>query len=52
MTYLGEKYGVAVVAGAYFSQAGVNWIRFSYALPPEQTEKAAIRLFEGLKSLG
>ncbi len=52
MTYLGEKYGVAVVAGVYFSQAGANWIRFSYALPPERTEKAAIRLFEGLKSLG
>jgi aspartate aminotransferase len=51
MTYLSEKYGVAVVAGVYFSQAGANWIRFSYALPPEKTQLAADRLFEGLKSL-
>ncbi len=52
MTYLGEQYGVAVVAGVYFSQAGANWVRFSYALPPEKTEKAAQRMFEGLKALG
>jgi aspartate/methionine/tyrosine aminotransferase len=52
MTYLGEEYGVAVVAGVYFSQAGANWVRFSYALPPEKTEKAAQRMFEGLKALG
>ncbi len=51
LTYLGEQYGVAVVAGVYFSPAGANWIRFSYALPPEKTEQAAIRLFEGLKAL-
>jgi aspartate aminotransferase len=51
MTYLGEKYGVAVVAGVYFSQAGAHWVRFSYALAPETTKKAADRLFEGLKSL-
>lgn len=51
MTYLGEQYGVAVVAGVYFSQAGANWVRFSYALPPEKTEQAARRLFEGLKAL-
>jgi aspartate/methionine/tyrosine aminotransferase len=52
MTYLGEQFGVAVVAGIYFSDAGANWIRFSYALPPEKTEGAAKRLFEGLNSLG
>lgn len=51
MTYLGEKFGIAVVAGVYFSQAGANWIRFSYALPPEKTEQAAARLYDGLKSL-
>ena len=27
MTYLGEKFGIAVVAGVYFSQAGANWVR-------------------------
>jgi aspartate aminotransferase len=51
MTYLAEKCGVAVVAGAYFSHAGANWIRFSYALTPEKTEQAAKRLLEGLNAL-
>jgi aspartate/methionine/tyrosine aminotransferase len=50
-TYLAEEYGVAVVAGVYFSPAGANWVRFSYALPPERTEKAALRMFEGLSAL-
>ncbi len=52
MTYLAEKYGVAVVAGIYFSDAGSDWVRFSYALPPERTEKAFQRLWDGLQSLG
>src|SRR5690606_37576122 len=51
LTYLGENYGIAIVPGIYFSQAGANWIRFSYALPPEETRGAANRLFEGLNSL-
>jgi aspartate aminotransferase len=51
LTYLGENYGVAVVPGVYFSQAGANWIRFSYALAPETTQGAVDRLFTGLKSL-
>jgi aspartate aminotransferase len=49
--YLGEMFGITVVPGVYFSDAGANWVRFSYALPPEITEKAAARLFEGLNSL-
>lgn len=49
--YLGENFGVTVVPGVYFSDAGANWVRFSYALPPEKTEKAIARLFEGLNSL-
>jgi aspartate/methionine/tyrosine aminotransferase len=49
--WLGEKFGVTVVPGAYFSPAGANWVRFSYALPPEKTAKAIARLFEGLNSL-
>ncbi|MDX1995747.1 MAG: pyridoxal phosphate-dependent aminotransferase [bacterium] len=49
--WLGEKFGVTVVPGVYFSQAGANWVRFSYALPPEKTQKAIDRLFEGLNSL-
>jgi aspartate/methionine/tyrosine aminotransferase len=51
MTYLGENHGIAVVAGVYFSQAGANWIRFSYALPPDETRGAINRLFEGLDAL-
>ncbi len=51
LTYLAENHGLAVVPGVYFSQAGANWIRFSYALPPEKTESAVNRLFEGLNSL-
>lgn len=51
LAHLGEKFGVAVVPGMYFSDAGLNWIRFSYALPPEVTDKAVQRLFEGLKAL-
>lgn len=49
--WLGENYGITVVPGVYFSQAGANWVRFSYALPPERTEKAIKRMFEGLNSL-
>ncbi|GAB1420024.1 guanitoxin biosynthesis PLP-dependent (S)-gamma-hydroxy-L-arginine cyclodehydratase GntC [Anaerolineales bacterium] len=51
-TYLAEEYGIAVVPGVYFSDAGKDWVRFSYALPPERTQAASQRLFEGLNSLG
>ncbi len=51
LTHLAEKFGVAIVAGSYFSQAGANWVRFSYALPPEKTEKAIKRMIEGLNAL-
>jgi aspartate/methionine/tyrosine aminotransferase len=51
LTYLGEKYGIAIVAGKYFSDAGAQWIRFSYALPPQVTAGAVKRLFEGLNAL-
>ena len=50
-SYLAEDYGIAVVPGVYFSDAGANWIRFSYALPPERTEAAVKQLFAGLNSL-
>lgn len=50
-TLLGEQFGVTIVPGVYFSDAGANWVRFSYALPPEKTDKAVTRLFEGLNSL-
>lgn len=51
LTYLGENYGVAVVPGIYFSLAGANWIRFSYAQTPEITAGAVQRMFEGLNAL-
>jgi aspartate/methionine/tyrosine aminotransferase len=49
--YLAENHGVAIVPGAYFSPYGGDWIRFSYATPPERTIGAAQRLLEGLNSL-
>lgn len=51
LQYLGEKCGIAIVAGKYFSDAGENWVRFSYALPPATTAGAVQRLFEGLNAL-
>jgi aspartate/methionine/tyrosine aminotransferase len=51
LKHLGENHGLAVVPGVYFSDAGANWIRFSYALPPEVTQGAVERLFEGLRAL-
>jgi aspartate/methionine/tyrosine aminotransferase len=51
LKHLGENYGLAVVPGIYFSDAGRNWIRFSYALPPEVTLGAVKRLFEGMNAL-
>lgn len=50
-SYLCEDYGIAVVPGVYFSPAGANWIRFSYALPPEKTKAAIAQLFNGLHAL-
>jgi len=49
--WLGENYGVTLVPGAYFSDAGKMWMRFSYATPPERTEKAIARLFEAVNTL-
>jgi len=51
LKHLGENHGLAVVPGIYFSDAGANWIRFSYALPPDVTQGAVDRLFEGLQAL-
>lgn len=51
LRHLGENHGLAVVPGIYFSPAGANWIRFSYALTPEKTAGAVQRLFEGLNAL-
>jgi aspartate aminotransferase len=51
LTHLGENFGVAVVPGMYFSDAGLNWIRFSYATPPDYTEAAIRRVFDGLDAL-
>jgi aspartate aminotransferase len=49
--FLAEEHGVAVVPGAFFSPYGGEWVRFSYATPPERTAGAAQRLQEGLRAL-
>jgi aspartate/methionine/tyrosine aminotransferase len=49
--YLAEEHGLAVVPGAFFSQYGGDWIRFSYATPPERTLGALERMVEGLAAL-
>ncbi|RPI78540.1 MAG: hypothetical protein EHM41_24600 [Chloroflexi bacterium] len=49
--FLAEEFGVAVVPGAFFSPYGGEWIRFSYATPPERTQGAATRLVDSLNSL-
>jgi aspartate aminotransferase len=49
--YFAEEHGVAMVPGAFFSPYGGEWIRFSYATPPERTEGALNRMVQGLKSL-
>lgn len=46
-----EEYGLAVVPGVFFSPFGGEWIRFSYATPPERTMGALKRLSEGLADL-
>jgi aspartate/methionine/tyrosine aminotransferase len=48
---LAEDHGLAVVPGVYFSRWGERWIRFSYALPPEETGAAAERLVSALERL-
>ncbi|HHQ47394.1 MAG TPA: pyridoxal phosphate-dependent aminotransferase [Acidobacteria bacterium] len=48
---LAERHGLAVVPGVYFSVYGGRWIRFSYALPPEETEAAAERLWNALEEM-
>jgi aspartate aminotransferase len=48
---IAEQFGVAVVPGIFFSEAAKNWVRFSYALPPERTGIAISRFYEGLNGL-
>jgi len=49
--YLAEEHGLAIVPGTFFSSYGGEWLRFSYATPPEKTQGAAERLLEGLNAL-
>jgi aspartate aminotransferase len=49
--YLAEEHGLAIVPGAYFSAYGGDWIRFSYATPPEKTIGALERLVEALSAI-
>lgn len=49
--YMAGNYGLTAVAGSYFSEAGKDWIRFSYALPVETTARALERFHEAIRSL-
>ena len=51
MAYLRFLRGLAVVPGAYSSQDGAGWFRFSYATPPDVTRAALERLQGGLLAL-
>lgn len=48
---LAEDFGLAVVPGIFFAPAAKDWVRFSYALPPERTAAAAKRMHEALVAL-
>lgn len=48
---LAERFGLAVVPGVYFSDAGARWIRFSYALAPDTAAAAVDRLLEALAAI-
>jgi len=48
---LAEEHGLAIVPGTFFSPYGGEWLRFSYATPPDRTQGAAERLLEGLNAL-
>lgn len=50
--WVAQNYGVAVVPGSAFSTYGKNWIRFSFALPPEKTRKAIARFDEAFNAAG
>ena len=50
--WVAKQYGVAVVPGISFSQAGADWVRFSYALPPEKTRLAIARFDEAFQAAG
>lgn len=49
--HLAENFGMTIIPGADFSDAAKNWIRFSYALPPERTIKALDRFDEAYRAL-
>ena len=51
LEYLASEFGVAVVPGVAFSDEGNEWVRFSYALPPEVTRGALERFHAGLEAL-
>ncbi|HLA42579.1 MAG TPA: pyridoxal phosphate-dependent aminotransferase, partial [Aggregatilineales bacterium] len=48
--FLAEEWGVAIVPGAFFSDAGRYWVRFSYATPVARTEAAFQRFHQGMES--
>ena len=49
--YSASEHGLALVPGAHFSAAGSDWLRLSYALPPELTRRALQRFDHVLAAL-
>jgi aspartate aminotransferase len=49
--FLAREHGLAVVPGIYSSAEGADWVRFSYAMPPDRTAFAVQRLQAALKDL-
>ncbi len=49
--YLAAQHGIAVVPGRAFSEEGNDWVRFSYALPPQKTAQALERFHQALQAL-
>lgn len=43
--WLARHHGFAIVPGSYFHEVASNWIRFSYALPPEETKRNLEKLY-------
>jgi aspartate aminotransferase len=49
--YLAADHGIAVVPGRAFSDEGNEWVRFSYAMPPQIAAGALYRFDEALSAL-
>lgn len=44
--WLARNHGLAIIPGYYFNTCASDWIRFSYALPPKETQRNISKLYE------